>query len=93
MQDDAFREWLEKSDKRPLSQIRDNIARVRRIEDGLDINIDMEYMNRQCEAVLNRLNILNAEYLKTVNLPTDSAGLSSLKTSVRKYIKFRNSQK
>lgn len=91
MKDEAFREWLEKSDKRPLPQIRDNIARVRRVETGLNVNLDTEYKNGRCESILNMLDISNAELLRTVGLPTDMAGLSSLKTSVRKYVMFCDS--
>ena len=93
MQDEAFRDWLGIIDKRPLPQIRDNIARARRVENGLDVNLDTEYRNGRCESVLDRLDISNIGFFKKVNLPTDRAGLASLKTAVRKYVKFRDSQK
>ena len=93
MQDEDFREWLEIVDKRPLPQVRDNISRIKRVEDSLNLNLDTEYINEQCESVLNKLDLSNAEFLKTVNLPTDIAGLSSLKTAVRKYVKFCDQMK
>ena len=84
----TFTEWLGNIDRRPLRQIRDNTARINRVESCLCVNLETEYSNDECESILEKLVTSNADFLKTVDLPTDMAGLSSLKTSVRKFVKY-----
>lgn len=92
MQDDSFGNWLKNVDDRPLPQIRDNLARTRRVEYELQLDLDEEYQNGRCESVLDTLDVTNSVFLSKTSLPTDMAGLSSLKTAVRKYVKFRDWQ-
>ena len=90
MQDTAFSNWLEQIDGRPLPQLRDNIARVRRVEKGMSVNIDSEYLNNRCESILEFLDIGNPALYSNPDLPKDKAGLSSLKTAIRKYVSFKD---
>jgi len=93
MQETAFRDWLETIDNRPLPQLRDNLARTRRVEDNFEANLDIEYESNRCENIIKMLDISNIGFNKSINLPTDKNGLASLKTAVRKYVKFRDWQK
>ncbi|MDR3053947.1 MAG: hypothetical protein LBU53_00870 [Zoogloeaceae bacterium] len=88
MKDELFRKWLESVDRRPIAQVRDNIARVRRIEQEMRNNLDIEYGKDCCVSVIEDLNVDNTHLLNQTRLPRKMEGLSSLKTAVRKYVKF-----
>lgn len=91
MQDDAFENWLRNIDSRPIAQIRDNLSRARRVEREMRLNLDTEYHKDRCEMILNLLNIDNPSVLSS-KLPYEMTGLSSLKTAIRKYVKFSDWQ-
>lgn len=92
MLDNAFRDWLEKIDGRALPQIRDNISRIRRVEKEMSLNIDSEYSSNRCERIIEILDVSNPALHNYSDLPQDKAGLSSLKTAIRKYVCFRDWQ-
>lgn len=92
MLDNAFRDWLDQIDRRSLPQIRDNISRVRRVEKEMSVNIDSEYSSNRCERIIDILDVSNPDLHNYPDLPKDKAGLSSLKTAIRKYVCFRDWQ-
>lgn len=89
MQDNAFGAWLKNVDGRPPRQMSDNVARVRRVERA-GYNLDTEYEKNRCTDVLNELITGSTLVSSSSELPKDCAGLSSLKTAVRKYVSFRD---
>ena len=92
MHDIAFSDWLEQIDGRPLPQLQDNVSRVRRVEKAMSIDIDSEYSSNRCERIIEILDFNNPAVQSNPDLPKGKAGLSSLKTAVRKYVHFRDWQ-
>ena len=95
MRDDEFSNWLINVDGRDTRQMRDNISRLRRVEQALSeylklaVNLDFEFQNDKCAAVLEMLSLDYSNKIPaSINLPKDKNGLSSLRTAVNKYIKF-----
>jgi len=95
MRDIEFSNWLIDVDGRDKRQTSDNISRARRVEKALseylrlEINLDAEYQKDKCTSVIEMLSMDYASKIPTtINLPKDKNGLSSLRTSINKYIRF-----
>jgi hypothetical protein len=89
MRKEEFGNWLEFSNGRDKAQTSDNVSRADRVERELHVNLDTECQKNRCENVLNQLTVdARAKMPESINLPRDGRGLSSLKTAVRKYVKF-----
>ena len=86
MRNDAFREWLRNIDGRPPRQESDNASRAKRVADDLKVNLDSEYDKDRCESIKDRLPSL----LKRNGQPLNKNDISSLKTSISKYVAFRD---
>ena len=97
MRENEFSNWLIAIDGRDKRQTNDNISRARRVEEALseylgsEISLDKEYKKDKCYSVLEMLSMDYANKIPvSINLPKDKNGLSSLRTSINKYIKFCN---
>lgn len=88
MKDNLFETWLKTVDGRPGRQASDNLSRVRRVERA-GCDIDAEYEKDHCASILNSLYPDTITRLNRLELPADSDGLSSLRTAVKKYVRFR----
>lgn len=95
MRDQEFYNWLIDVDGRDKRQASDNVSRARRVENALsehlrsEINLDAEYRKDKCELVLEMLSFDYANKIpKTINLPKNKDGLSTLRTAINKYVKF-----
>lgn len=100
MNETGFRNWLENIDMKDAAQTRDNLSRCKRVENSLsqyyhtETSLDSEYSKDNLESVIDFLNASNTDIpFKIINLPSNKAGLSSLKTAVRKYRKFKQTER
>lgn len=98
MQSSRFRSWLIEVKEKDSHQASDNISRVRRIEKAfsdiwqVEIDIDDEYERDKCEEILSKLSVsARKEFGKEINLPTNTTGISQLKTSLKNYVEFYES--
>ncbi len=95
LKENDFHEWLLNIDKRDIKQARDCVSRARRIERAaseyfqIEIDLDDEYMKDNCETIFG---ILSADKVKradkSINLPMNDKGLTSLKSTLKKYVRF-----
>ncbi|MHC1731981.1 MAG: hypothetical protein AB9888_08150 [Bacteroidales bacterium] len=97
MRDIEFSNWLVNVDGRDKRQMSDNVSRAKRVEEALsnylrtEVNLDFEYQKDKCNLVLEMLSMdYVSKIAVAINLPKDKNGLSSLKTSINKYIRFCN---
>lgn len=100
MNETGFRNWLENVDMRDAAQTSDNLSRCKRVENSLsqyyqtNIALDSEYSKDKLESVIDFLNINNTGIqFNTINLPNKKDGLSSLKTAVKKYRTYKQSER
>lgn len=98
MQSSRFRSWLIEVKEKDSHQASDNISRVRRVEKAfsdiwqVEIDIDDEYERDKCEEILSKLSVsARKEFGKEINLPTNTIGISQLKTSLKNYVEFYES--
>lgn len=88
MQERLFKTWLEQHFKTKGS-ISSCISRCRRIENELAVNLDKEFDDDRLESVEEFLSDQNSTIAESIN-GDRKTGLSSLKSSVRKYREFRS---
>ena len=100
MQDYKFKKWLETSgiSKRPIA---DALSRCRRLENGLRIDLDLEYAKDNGRTLIELLTYTaNDEnnnkpapkgiyFTKGANLKN---GMASLRSAAKKYFEFRSEQ-
>ncbi|MEC1771939.1 hypothetical protein [Schinkia azotoformans] len=95
MRETEFFDWLINVDGRDIRQTRDNVSRARRVENSLSmylkrsVNLDDEYSKDKCSSILEMLSFEYSPRIpEAINLPRNKNGLSSLRTAIKKYIKF-----
>ncbi len=95
MKKEDFRNWLIEVDGRDKNQASDHLSRVKRIEsvfaelDGSSFDIEDECQKDQGQTLLNRLTLGNRGKMpEGINLPTDTMGISRIRSSLRKYIEY-----
>lgn len=98
MDKDRFELWLLKKYNN-THVVSDAISRSKRIEEGLNINLDHEYDNDRCKHILEMLEYSKEDEEFNKSTPNGIIikgnlynGMASLRNAIRKYIKFRQSR-
>lgn len=99
MRTEEFRSWLHKNKTNDRHQISDIISRVNRVEKTYSmlqkrtVNLDEEYRADKCAQILALLcKEERSKIQEDINLPHSTAGLSQLRTALRNYIYFCDSE-
>ena len=95
MKNEEFQRWLIEVKGKDSHQVCDNVSRKRRVEKAFsmirkcEIDLDDECIKDQCASIIEELCIAKRKEMpKEINLPSNTAGLSQLRTSVRNYVMF-----
>lgn len=95
MRSQEFQRWLNEVKGKDSHQVCDIVSRVKRVEKVFsiirekEVNLDEECIKDQCASIIEDLCIAKRKEIpKEINLPSNTAGLSQLRTSVRNYVMF-----
>lgn len=92
-----FREWMESTGTMKARPISDAISRCRRVEKGMQVDLDEEYRADRCARILRELEYSLEDVKERKKAPEGlnfvegadlKNGLASLRAAIKKYIEF-----